>query len=317
MKEKNIMEVPPDFNWKMYLELNPDICRFPNYSTQQGSISHWKQYGRKEGRPYKRSIVERPIEVSKDPIVNYEYTPLTEKIVVYTCISGNYEKLKEIKGLESNIDYICFTDNKKLRSNTWKIREIPRYLIGLDNTRMSRCLKILPHLFLSEYDISLWVDGNIQINGNLNEFISSHIKISNLMTTKHPDRICVYDESVAVIKQEKDDENIVNSQMSYYKNQLYPNDFGMVQTNIMLRKHNEKEIIEISKQWWDEVLKRSKRDQLSFNYVCWKNQDVNAEIINPSITLSKYFSTYFHNGTLNPLKGNYGSLINYFNGKEV
>ena len=304
---KNNMNLPSDFNWKKYLELNEDLSNHPNYSTQQGAISHWKHYGYDEGRPYKST--------------DGKYTPkieiINEKIAVYTCITGNYESLKEIKILEPDIDYFCFTDNKNLKSETWKIKEIPSYLIDLDNTRISRCLKILPHLFLCEYDISLWVDANIQINGNLNEFISEHIKISNLMTTKHPGRICVYDESEAVINLEKDNTRIVKKQMLKYKNQLYPKDFGMVQTNLMLRKHNESGVIEISKQWWNEVLKFSKRDQLSFNYVCWKNQDVDVEIINPNITLSKYFTAYFHNGTPDILKENYGNIINYFNGKEV
>ena len=42
-----------------------------------------------------------------------------EKICVYTCITGNYDDLKEVKVKEDNIDYICFTNNKGLSSNSW------------------------------------------------------------------------------------------------------------------------------------------------------------------------------------------------------
>lgn len=321
------MEVPPDFDWRMYLELNEDITKYPHYTTQTGAISHWKQYGRKEGRPYKRTQVKRLISTpvpTPEPEIFVETKTINDisineknKIVVFTCISGNYENLKEINNIEPNIDYICFTNNKKITSKRWEIRNIPDYLNELDEVRKARCIKVLPHIFLPEYDVSLWIDGNIEIKGNLTEFINEHIEKSNFLTTKHPDRICVYDESVAVLKLKKDDESIVNKQMDKYRRQLYPEKYGMVQTNVILRKHNEKEIIKICNEWWNEILKHSKRDQLSFNYVCWKNQDVNVEIINPTIILSKYFNPYYHTGKLDTLRPEYGNIINYFNGKEV
>lgn len=63
MKGKIVMEVPPDFDWKMYLELNEDITKYPHYTTQTGAISHWKLYGSKEGRPYKKSQIRKPISI--------------------------------------------------------------------------------------------------------------------------------------------------------------------------------------------------------------------------------------------------------------
>ena len=47
-----------------------------------------------------------------------------EKICVYTCITGNYDNLKDVLVKEDNVDYICFTDNKYLSSSTWKIMYI-------------------------------------------------------------------------------------------------------------------------------------------------------------------------------------------------
>lgn len=65
------MEVPRDFNWKLYLELNPDIKKYHAYTTQQGALSHWKEYGRAEGRPYKGTIkhMEKVTEMTEDVIV--------------------------------------------------------------------------------------------------------------------------------------------------------------------------------------------------------------------------------------------------------
>ena len=80
------MEVPPDFNWKTYLKLNPDICRYHVYTTQQGAISHWKQYGRAEGRPYKGEIKylekkpEKKIEIIEEVIVDEILNPTLIKL---------------------------------------------------------------------------------------------------------------------------------------------------------------------------------------------------------------------------------------------
>ena len=43
------------------------------------------------------------------------------KICVYTCITGDYDNLIEIKNKEKNIDYYCFTNNKSIKSNTWNV----------------------------------------------------------------------------------------------------------------------------------------------------------------------------------------------------
>ena len=34
--------------------------------------------------------------------------------VVYTCLTGNYDTLREHKYLNKNWDYVCFTDDEKL-----------------------------------------------------------------------------------------------------------------------------------------------------------------------------------------------------------
>ena len=53
------------------------------------------------------------------------------KICVYTCITGDYDNPKEIPKLEKGIDYYCFTNNKKIKSNTWNVIYI--------NDKSNRC----------------------------------------------------------------------------------------------------------------------------------------------------------------------------------
>ena len=87
------------------------------------------------------------------------------KRVIYTCITGGYDKLRQPEVLDGDFDYICFTDAVgRSEEGVWQIRPIP-YSCD-DPTRLSRYVKLLPHKVLGEYDESLWIDANIAIRGN-------------------------------------------------------------------------------------------------------------------------------------------------------
>ena len=237
-----------------------------------------------------------------------------KKVVIYTCISGNYDSLKEVVRKEENIDYICFTD-QDIKSESWEIRPIPKYLEFFDNTKRARCIKILPHIFLDEYDISIWVDGNIQVLRDTNIFLSKNMN-EVFCIPKHPDRVCVYEEADAVKRMKKDSSIIVDTQVSKYRNLGYPEDFGMVQSNIIIRQHKDKDCIKIGEGWWNEVSKNSKRDQLAFNFSIWE-KDFSIYMMDPSIISSDFFQIWTHVGKLVNLRKGYGSLKNYINGIEV
>ena len=313
MRQIMKLGVPDDFDWKYYLEKNKDVASFPLFKSKEGAEKHWIKYGQFENRIYKKTNISyntiTPIK-KQEPVIE-------KKIVVYTCVSGKYDNLREIKNKHQNVDYICFTDNF-IESKTWEIKEIPKYLEHLENTKKARCLKINPHLFLSQYDISLWVDGNIEIVGDVFEFIHNTLKENVLYIPKHPQRTCIYDEKDIIIKLNKDTENIVNSQIEKYSFEGYPSNYGLCQSNIILRKHNDPDCVKIDKQWWNELLEFSKRDQLSFNYVCWKNQDIEIGILNPNLMCSKYFQHWGHKrNTPTKIPLNYGDKLNFINGKPV
>ena len=69
-----------------------------------------------------------------------------EKICVYTCIAGDYDDLNEVLVKEEGIDYICFTNNKKIKSKTWKVIYVENG--NLDNCHLARKLKMIGHLKL-------------------------------------------------------------------------------------------------------------------------------------------------------------------------
>ena len=195
----------------------------------------------------------------------------SNKFVVYTCITGNYDTLREIRYVSPDIDYICFTDNAALTSKTWKIRQIPNDLKNIDQIKKQRLLKILPHKYLSEYSVSLWLDSNIEIISDVKDFFNKYdLSKTFLYTNKHPTRDCIYREQLAVIRLKKDTYENTNPQINRYRDEGYPEHYGLAETNIMLRAHNNLKCVKLMNLWGEEILNGSHRDQLSFNYAIWK-----------------------------------------------
>lgn len=210
--------------------------------------------------------------------------------VVYTCITGGYDSLLEPKYITPDFDYVCFTDNPSLTSSTWDIRPIPKELENLSKIKQQRYIKINPHKFFPEYEISIWVDGNMTLKGDLNEFVNSTLTgDTSIYVPQHPSRNCIYKESKAVLGMKKDSKEIVNPQMERYRTEGFPENYGLLQSNILLRIHNDNNCIRLMEAWFNELRDNSHRDQLSFNYVLWKNNDINVIYMDKDICKSKWF----------------------------
>lgn len=219
------------------------------------------------------------------------------KIVCYTCITGNYDQLHVPSVPQSSdVDFVCFTDDSRLQSDFWQIRMIPDELKGLSQVKQQRVVKICPHRYLKEYDISIWVDGNLEIVGDVRKLVDEYdLDKADLYVRVHPQRNCIYDEAEAVIKQRKDLTAKVPIQVAKYRQEGYPAHIGMVETNILLRKHNSTSCQIVDNYWAAELLRYSHRDQLSFNYICWKlHFNIGIMLKQFSIRKNQYFRFNSH-----------------------
>lgn len=190
--------------------------------------------------------------------------------VVYTCICGPYERLSDPKYIDSDCDYVCFTD-QNFNSDIWNFRSIPYELKDLSQVKRQRAIKLLPHKYLPEYDVSIWVDGNVDIKDSVSKYIKEHECVGDyLLVGKHPQRDCIYKEEKEVIMSGKDVSEITGKQIEKYRSEGMPEKFGLPQTCILIRHHNDQRCIKFDEAWWNEVKEHSHRDQLSFSYVMWK-----------------------------------------------
>lgn len=213
------------------------------------------------------------------------------KKVIYTAIFGGKDGLQEPLFVPSGFDFICFTDNKNLTSDIWDIRVVePPFK---DPVRCARYYKVLAHQNLNMYEVSVWVDGNMILIGDVNDLIERYLVENSFATYNHAEqkrrflkffwikdkkfaRNCIYDEAEDLINKTErgvymDDPEIMKLQMKRYREEGYPTNNGLAVTMVLLRKHNDQEVKKIMESWWEEIKSGSRRDQLSFNYVAWKH----------------------------------------------
>lgn len=218
---------------------------------------------------------------------------MKNKFVVYTALFGNYDDLIEPKEKFEGCDFICFTDQKHLTSGIWEIRFIED--CDLPPNMMNRKYKILPHLFLSEYEWSLYIDANIAILSNPMDLANKYLNKYKMALPKHFARSCIYDEARECIILGKASYKEVKNQIDNYRKEGFPANYGLGENSILLRVHNDATIVKIMNDWWHELNIYTKRDQLSLAYVLWKNGK-NFEYMDESAREGKgYFEYILHN----------------------
>lgn len=233
---------------------------------------------------------------------------MKNKFVVYTALFGDYDDLIDPKENYEGCDFICFTDQKHLKSDIWEIRLIEECDLPLN--MMNRRYKILPHLFLSEYEWSMYVDANILIRKNPFELAEKYLSKDDFVMPKHFARDCVYDEAKECVILGKTKHDETKKQMDFYKKQGFPKNFGMGENNILLRKHNSDKVINVMTDWWEELNTQTKRDQLSLAYVLWKNGEKFC-FMDESARGDMYFRIKLHFGQKK--NGLVGKIFNFKN----
>jgi len=214
------------------------------------------------------------------------------KICVYTCITGNYDNLIEIKKIDTNIDYICFTNNENLKSNTWDIKYIHE---DLDNLTLARKIKILGYKYLKEYGLLIWIDGAINIEQPVTKFLNDCCDLNkyDMIAFKHKYRDCIYDEINECVRLNKESIDNAHRLEQFLQDNKYPKNNGLIESTVLVRKNNLA-VNKLMDDWYNMLFLYSRRDQLSFNYCLWKNP-IRINFLNMYVFDNMYFKHSGHN----------------------
>ena len=236
------------------------------------------------------------------------------KIAVITAIYGNYDNLKIQKiNHKDKVDWYCFTDNKNISSDFWKIITTPYHIQNnrdtykkyknnynninekkIYNMMCAKYYKAKTHEIdiLSDYDYYIWIDGSIILRPN---FISNIIDIiqkndyPNLIQFKHSERDNIKDEVKLSVTMDKYKTQDLQKQYDQYKKDGYPDSNGLFENTIIIKKKDDS-INWLFDEWWIHNLQYSYQDQISLPYLMWKLRIFPDYIINENVFNNQQFS---------------------------
>lgn len=191
---------------------------------------------------------------------------MTVRACVYTALIGHYEPLNEqpvARG--SDLDFVCLTDDETLTSDTWRVVRVdPAW--PTDHVRSARAFKILGHPSVAGYERTIWMDNSVVLHEDP-VFLLDAVEGPPLAMIDHWDHRDLLDEFRAVLALGYDDPRRVHEQLHTYSLErpdlLEERPFA---TTVTVRRRTPG-VDQAMRLWMDQVLRFSRRDQLSINYV--------------------------------------------------
>lgn len=194
------------------------------------------------------------------------------KIAVYTCITNNYDSIIAPRIINPNIDYLCFNDGTIEPIEPWTNIILNDNLTSKDTNRK---IKLLPHLneILNKYDITIYVDGSIEILSDLNTLMNEVIlSKGHTFVYTHNLRNCIFDECLECYLSNKISLDSCRLMRNFLSNVGMKKNFGMFEAGVIIRKNHKVECVNLMNLWWENYINSFgvKRDQIALMYTLWK-----------------------------------------------
>ncbi|MGR9107780.1 MAG: glycosyltransferase domain-containing protein [Gammaproteobacteria bacterium] len=187
-----------------------------------------------------------------------------ETLTVYTTVYGpRTDKLSEPK-CESDVRFVCFTD-QQIKSERWEIIRVPPAENPLEAARLS---KALSHELIGT-PWSLWVDANFTVMVDPAELLD----FGRFVNFRHPDRDRIRQEAVVIERLGFAKWPDLKKQFMAYRAEGFDTDENPqreLSANGVILRHHTPEVIAVNIAWAKELQTYTLRDQMSLDYVCWK-----------------------------------------------
>ncbi|KAL7607343.1 probable hexosyltransferase MUCI70 [Lactuca sativa] len=216
------------------------------------------------------------------------------KSVVSTCTFGGGDDLHQPIGMSDaslqKVCYVAFWDETTLATQEaqghvfnkdgfigkWRI-VIVRNLPFRDQRLNGKIPKMLAHRLFPNARYSIWVDSKSQFRRDpLGVFESLLWRSKSVFAiSEHGARSSVYDEAKAVVKKNKATPEEVEIQITQYTLDGLPQDKrfngkkALNEASVIVREHTSVTNLFMC-LWFNEVVRFTSRDQLSFPYVLWR-----------------------------------------------
>lgn len=189
-------------------------------------------------------------------------------ICFYTALFGGYDQLPDLLYKPEGVDFICFTD-RHIKANGWDVRVVD---CTEDNPIIeNRKYKILPHVHLSMYDYTCYVDSNIMFVGRVETLLDTWLLGNDFVAWGHPDRTDIYSEIEAILSSLRHPPNGLIEQYQWFHDEQVPSDIGLIEACFLWRKTSSTSVQNLMEKWWSVLISgKVNRDQPPLAYLMWK-----------------------------------------------
>lgn len=210
------------------------------------------------------------------------------KIVLYTAIVGDYDRLLPLPPQESpdcgRLECVAFGDESA--SGWTRLPAEDRY----DHPRLSaKWYRMHPRVLFPDADVTIWIDGSLQIVSS--RFVcdmAAGLVRSDIAVMAHPARNDIWSEGTFSLTMSKYQGQKIEAQMAHYRKEGYRADNGLYCTGLLVRKSTSA-MDAFNSEWMKENLAWSYQDQVSFPYLLWKHA-----IVPDVLPVALYSNPYFH-----------------------
>lgn len=199
------------------------------------------------------------------------------KVAVFTCAIGNFDWIHRPKFMPQGVDFLRFSDRRPLSLRGWSHRRLTNHTHRLSSRMLSRFPKIQPHVLLADYDIGVWVDGNVQVVGDITPLVCAFSESEcDIALFPHPSGRSVEEEidfAIAKGRISPDFYDKAEQQRTRYKS-LGLLEKSIHECTIIFFRISSVELRRACDLWWQELCHFTERDQISQPFAM-HNTDIN------------------------------------------
>lgn len=193
------------------------------------------------------------------------------KAAVYTFITEGYDELHQPLVIDKHVDYFVISDHRIDNSGIFHwidVNEVVPCAIK-DPFIKNRYCKMHGADIFPEYDYSIYLDGALQIAGDIISYLKQVGK-TGLALYLNETCECIYETGILITLIGRCNFEMARNQLKAYAMEGMPENYGLLCGGYIFRDNRNALGNTLMDLWWKEYQKWPTRDQLCLTYVMWK-----------------------------------------------
>lgn len=203
--------------------------------------------------------------------------PERGRIAVYSCHFGRYEPFHDhALGPEGEWDRIVFTDRADLEAPGRRRVLVSEGFDGLTAKQASRLPKLMPEVFLGQYDWVIYVDNRARLILRPDEVVArismgqGGAAVPGRYLARHPQRGCAWREARVCLRKGFISETEYEGVRARFEASGFPQEAGMWVNTALVQKMGSEETARLNAEWFRAFCTVAGRDQVLLPFVIWQ-----------------------------------------------